>query len=115
MLFMRSTKSLCPECLAVINASIVEENGKMILEKTCAKHGVYKDIYWSDPVQFKRFEQYWHDGDGMLNPSGPNGNCPHSCGICTSHKTTTILANIDVTNRCNQSCPVRRGLCLRIG
>jgi uncharacterized radical SAM superfamily Fe-S cluster-containing enzyme len=103
---MRSTKSLCPECLAVIDASIVKENGKMILEKTCAKHGVYKDIYWSDPVQFKRFEKYWHDGGGMLNPSGPDGNCPHSCGICTSHKTTTILANIDVTNRCNQACPV---------
>jgi len=53
--FMRSTKSLCPECLAVIDASIIEENGKMILEKTCRKHGYFKDIYWSDPVQFKRF------------------------------------------------------------
>ena len=93
---MKSTKSLCPECLAVIDASILEENGKVILEKTCAKHGVYKDIYWSDPVQYKRFERYWHDGGGVLNPSGPNGNCPNSCGICTSHKTTTILANIDV-------------------
>jgi uncharacterized radical SAM superfamily Fe-S cluster-containing enzyme len=103
---MRSTKSLCPECLDVIEASIVEENGKMILEKTCAKHGYFKDIYWSDPVQFKRFEKYWHDGNGVLNPSGSDGNCPHSCGICTSHKTSTILANIDVTNRCNQSCPV---------
>jgi uncharacterized radical SAM superfamily Fe-S cluster-containing enzyme len=30
---MRSTKSLCPECLAVIDALIIEENGKMILKK----------------------------------------------------------------------------------
>ena len=103
---MRSTKSVCPECLAVIDASIVEENGKMILEKTCTKHGHFKDIYWSDPKQFRRFERYWHDGSGVMNPSGPDGNCPQSCGICTSHKTTTILANIDVTNRCNQACPV---------
>lgn len=35
---MKSTKSLCPECLAVIDASILEENGKIILEKTCKKH-----------------------------------------------------------------------------
>lgn len=103
---MRSTKSLCPECLAVIDASILEENGKMILEKTCTKHGYFNDIYWSDPAQFKRFEQYWHDGGGVINPSGLDGNCPHSCGICTSHKTTTILANIDVTNKCNLHCPV---------
>jgi uncharacterized radical SAM superfamily Fe-S cluster-containing enzyme len=67
--------------------------------KTCAKHGYFKDIYWSDAVQFKRFEKYWHDGDGVLNPIGPDGNCPNSCGIRTTHKTTTILANIDVTNR----------------
>ncbi len=104
---MKSTKSLCPECLAVIDASIFEENGKVMLVKTCNKHGTFKDIYWSSARQFKRFEQYMHDGDGLKNPQMPlNGNCPRSCGLCPSHKTSTILANIDVTNRCNQSCPV---------
>ncbi|MCZ7392344.1 MAG: tetraether lipid synthase Tes [Candidatus Methanoperedens sp.] len=103
---MKSTKSLCPECSAVIDASILEENGKIILEKTCSKHGYFKDIYWSSAKQYKRFERYWHDGEGVSNPIGSNGNCPHACGLCTSHKTTTILANIDVTNRCNQACPV---------
>ncbi len=103
---MRSTKSLCPECLAVIDGWILEENGKMILEKTCKKHGYFEDIYWSDAEQFRRFEHYWHDGEGIFNPNCNDSNCPHSCGICTSHKTSTILANIDVTNRCNQVCPV---------
>ena len=104
---MKSTKSLCPECLTVIEASILEENGKIVLEKRCPKHGFYKDIYWSNATQFKRFEKYLHNGEGVKNPYvSTNGNCPHSCGLCPSHKTTTILANIDVTNRCNQSCPV---------
>jgi uncharacterized radical SAM superfamily Fe-S cluster-containing enzyme len=104
---MRSTKSLCPECLTVIEAFIFEENGKMMLEKKCRKHGSYKDIYWESAAQFKRFEKYLHNGEGVKNPYFPtNGNCPHSCGLCPTHKTTTILANIDVTNRCNQSCPV---------
>ncbi len=103
---MKPTKSLCPECLATIDASILDENGKIILEKTCSKHGYFKDIYWSNSKQYKRFEKYWHDGDGISNPIGSNGNCPHACGLCSSHKTTTILANIDVTNRCNQACPV---------
>lgn len=103
---MKSTKSLCPECLAVIDASILEENGKIILEKTCKKHGYFKDVYWSNPKQYKRFDKFWHDGNGISNPIGVGGNCPHSCGICSSHKTSTILANIDITNRCNQACPV---------
>ncbi|MCZ7356330.1 MAG: radical SAM protein [Candidatus Methanoperedens sp.] len=104
---MKTTKSLCPECLSVIDATIFEEHGKMMLEKTCSKHGSFKDIYWSDPEQFKRFDQYWHDGTGVENPNvSIDGNCPKSCGLCPSHKTTTILANIDVTNRCNQTCPV---------
>src|SRR5574341_1906562 len=104
---MKSTRSLCPECLAIIEASIFEENGKVMIEKTCSKHGSFKDIYWSSAKQFRRFDHYWHDGEGVTNPNvSTDGNCPHSCGLCSSHKTTTILANIDLTNRCNQACPV---------
>ncbi len=104
---MKATKSLCPECLTVIDATIFEEQGKIMLEKTCSKHGSFKDIYWSSADQFKRFEHYGHDGTGVNNPNvSLDSNCPNSCGLCSSHKTTTILANIDVTNRCNQRCPV---------
>lgn len=103
----KKTKSLCPECLAVIDAFIVEESGKMMIEKTCTDHGSFRDVYWSSAAQYRRFERYWHDGIGVMNPNvSAVGNCPNSCGLCTMHKTTTILANIDVTNRCNQSCPV---------
>jgi len=107
VIVMKSTKSLCPECLAVIDASILEENGKIMIEKTCSEHGSFKDIYWSSAKQFKRFDHYWHDGDGVTNPNvQAAGDCPNLCGLCPSHRTTTILANIDVTNRCNQACPV---------
>lgn len=104
---VKTTKSLCPECFAVIDASIFEENGNMMIEKTCSQHGTFKDVYWSSAEQYERFERYWHDGTGVTNPGiSTVGNCPRLCGLCPSHKTTTILANIDVTNRCNQTCPV---------
>lgn len=104
---MKSTRSLCPECLDVIEASIFEENGNVMLEKTCQKHGSFKDIYWSNAKQFWRFDRYMHDGEGVKFPNvSKDGDCPTSCGLCPSHKTTTILANIDLTNRCNQACPV---------
>ncbi len=102
----KEIKSLCPECLSVIDASIFEENGKMMIEKTCSQHGIFKDVYWSSAAQYGRFDKYRHDGTGVNNPNTREGNCPNACGLCPQHKTTTILANIDVTNRCNQRCLV---------
>jgi uncharacterized radical SAM superfamily Fe-S cluster-containing enzyme len=43
----------------------------------------------------------------MLNPRTKTVNgCPYDCGICPEHKSHTALAIIDVTNRCNLTCPV---------
>ena len=105
---MRETKSLCPECHKVIKAEIFEDSkGKIRIRKTCDVHGVFEDIYWSDAELYKKFEKYWYDGSGISEPNTSlNNNCPYNCGICKDHKTTTILANIDVTNRCNQRCPI---------
>ncbi|MFQ6071163.1 MAG: tetraether lipid synthase Tes [Methanosarcinales archaeon] len=101
------TKSLCPECLSLIKAYIYEENNKIIIEKKCKDHGIFKDIYWGDANLYKKFKNFAHDGDGLNNPITLDENgCPRDCGICPRHKTTTILANIDLTNRCNQRCPI---------
>jgi uncharacterized radical SAM superfamily Fe-S cluster-containing enzyme len=35
-----------------------------------------------------------------------NKGCPYDCGICPEHKSHTVLAIIDVTNRCNLRCPI---------
>src|SRR6185437_12940951 len=44
----KSTQSLCPECIKVISALIFEEDGKVIMEKTCPEHGYFRDIISSD-------------------------------------------------------------------
>ena len=36
--------------------------------------------------------------------SAPPENCPSSCGLCNNHHSQTLLANIDLTNRCNLDC-----------
>jgi len=101
------TKSLCPECKQVINATVYEENGQVLFEKTCAEHGTFNDVYWSDAALYKKFAQFQHDGTGVDNPmTERDKGCPYDCGLCPEHKTTTVLSLIDVTNRCNQKCPV---------
>jgi uncharacterized radical SAM superfamily Fe-S cluster-containing enzyme len=105
--YSKKTKSLCPICFKVIDARVFEKGGKILMEKECAKHGDFQDIYWSDAEQFKRFLRYQISGDPIDNPNTEsNENCPFDCGLCGKHQTHTMLANIDVTNRCNQRCPI---------
>jgi hypothetical protein len=84
------------------------EDGRVVMRKSCQAHGSFRDIVFSDAEMFLRMEA-WHfgDGQGFANPAGgTEGECPHRCGICGWHTTHTSLANVDLTARCNLSCPV---------
>ncbi|WP_456471558.1 tetraether lipid synthase Tes [Methanocaldococcus sp.] len=100
------TISICPICHKRIPAEIYEEDNKVYIKKVCEEHGEFKDLYWGDSKYYKRALKYWFDGKiKVYNTKSKNG-CPFDCGLCPNHKTTTILANIDVTNRCNLNCPI---------
>ncbi len=104
---IKTTRSICPECLKALDATIYEEDGKVFIKKTCPEHGPFSELYWSDYDQYVRAEKFRFDGEGMENPRTEKKNgCPIDCGICPEHKSHTALAIIDVTNRCNLTCPV---------
>jgi hypothetical protein len=102
-------ESICPdpECRTVIPARMFAEGGKVYMEKTCATHGYFKDLYWSDVDLYLKAEQ-WEFGDnhGLMNPNTDSEVCPRDCGICQQHTSHTVLGNIDLTNRCNLTCPI---------
>ncbi|MHA1371963.1 MAG: radical SAM protein [Promethearchaeota archaeon] len=117
--YFKKTKSLCPECLRVIDATIFEEDGpdpeknSIFMEKECPEHGPFKDVIATNALYYK-WTHYGEDGifsfekDGDRNPpditgSDPRG-CPYNCGLCEQHLSTCSLALIDVTNRCNLQC-----------
>ena len=103
----KETQSLCPECAGIIDATIIERDGKVMMEKNCPEHGYFEDIYFSDVDLFLRMEEYAHDGTGVNNPYYPEATeCPTDCGLCQMHKSHTVLANLDLTNRCNLRCPI---------
>ena len=104
---IKPTRSICPECLKAIDATIYEDQGKVFIKKDCPEHGHFQELYWSDYDQYMRAEKFRYDGDGMENPrTEKRHGCPYDCGICPEHKSHTALAIIDVTNRCNLKCPV---------
>jgi uncharacterized radical SAM superfamily Fe-S cluster-containing enzyme len=104
----KTVSSLCPVCLKVVSAHILQESGKVFMEKQCDDHGSFREIYWSDELLYKRFIKYLQDDrkSGLGNSTAELKGCPHDCGVCNNHITSTLLGNIDLTSRCNMACPI---------
>lgn len=103
----KEIESLCPECKEVIKAILFEEDGKVMMEKSCPLHGDFKDIYWSDAELYLKAEKWvFEEGRGVMNSKVTDASdCPKECGLCNMHMSHTVLGNIDLTNRCNLLCP----------
>ena len=103
----KTTESLCPECLQIIPATMRDDNGKVVMEKSCPKHGKFRDVIWSDTEMYLKTEKWARDGVGVVDPAIPKAKqCPFDCGLCDLHLSHTALANVDLTNRCNLKCPI---------
>ena len=83
--FPRETDSLCPRCVkevrdavitgevtleslmnehpGEIKAQIVEENGQVVMKKTCPKHGEFVDVMATDPAFLERIESLFFGRD----------------------------------------------------
>ncbi|MDV0444128.1 tetraether lipid synthase Tes [Methanorbis rubei] len=105
MKIIKETKSICPVCGKLLPATVTEEEGAIWIHRTCPEHGETRSLYWSDAAMYYRFDQYDRSGRGVNNPNCDTpGECTQRCGLCAHHKSGTLLANVDVTNRCNLKC-----------
>ncbi len=103
----KDTKSLCPECKKVVPATIYESDGKVLMDKVCPEHGKVTDVYWSDVELYLKAEKFAYDTTGVSNALIQDAtSCPDNCGLCNLHASHTVLANLDLTNRCNMNCPI---------
>lgn len=104
------TNSLCPECGTVVRARKFAEGKNVFMEKECEEHGPFRELLSPD-VDFymQLFTCRFGDGRGFTNPlriADAGRDCPENCGICTMHHSHTCMSNIDLTNRCDMTCPV---------
>ncbi len=104
---VRQTYSVCPECFRMIPAKIVNRDGKLFMVKECPEHGKFEELYWADYDLYKDFMSRLKTGKGIDNPqTKAEKGCPWDCGLCPLHMSSSVLVNIDVTNRCNFRCPI---------
>ncbi len=105
---MIKTKSYCEICKTVIDAEYIFEGRNTYFLKRCTKHKSQKTNMNVSPEQFRK----WMQAEVINIPpakyltSGMENQCPTNCGPCTEHKQTACCVLIDITDRCNQKCPL---------
>jgi uncharacterized radical SAM superfamily Fe-S cluster-containing enzyme len=121
---LKTTISLCPQCLAHVPAVVYTLDNRVLLSKRCPEHGISQALMESDAAFYylsnkDQWGRRFADDRVMEFPAYAAGCCG-SEGCCDSseskgdlsgdftdqmaNKTCTVL--VEVTNACNLACPV---------
>lgn len=100
------TLSLCPACLKRIDAKIVFEDDNVYMLKRCPEHGASKVLIADDIAYYKNIRNYNKPSETpyTFNTKTDYG-CPYDCGLCPDHEQHSCLTIIEITDRCNLTCP----------
>lgn len=129
-MILRRTQSLCPVCLRRLDAvyALAQDDAHCVeLRKTCPEHGLFSVPVWrtvaqgpadhagqpvagdQDGVPVPAFESWSRPKSPSypLHPRTAMGEgCPFDCGLCPAHAQHTCTGLVEVTMRCNMTCPI---------
>ena len=106
-IFHELTRSICPQCKAVIDAQIIIRDNKVFMRKRCPDHGWFEGIISSDAEMYVDSIKFNKPGTLPLEFSTEVAEgCPLDCGLCPEHKQHICLGLIEVNTACNLNCPV---------
>ncbi len=113
MSFLQKTKSLCPQCLRVIDAHYVKEEIQnkdwVLLKKNCPEHGHFSVPIWVNLKNTPSFEQWYKKSKPhyvKFPLTKEDKGCPYDCGLCPNHAQHTCCVLLEVTKHCNMQCPI---------
>jgi 7,8-dihydro-6-hydroxymethylpterin dimethyltransferase len=120
--FPRTTDSLCPKCVpeirgriirgeialeellnnhpGEIKAELVEENGRILIRKTCEKHGSFEDVLSTNSAFTRRIEDLFFGRDFQTIQDEKI----HRHGASAIKYGRGTVLTVDLTNRCNMMC-----------
>ena len=106
-LFYALTNSVCSKCLTKVEAKIIFRDDCVYLLKHCPTHGREEVLIADDIDYYKLSQQFIKPGDMPLRFNTPiKYGCPYDCGLCPDHEQHSCLTLIELTDRCNLSCPI---------
>lgn len=99
----KKTYSVCPVCLERIPAKLLFQNGSWYMEKFCAQHGKFRTVVWRGTAPKLTG---WGNYHPPKESEAELPHCPDDCGLCGKHLQSTCCILVEVTDRCNLSCPI---------
>jgi 7,8-dihydro-6-hydroxymethylpterin dimethyltransferase len=100
------TLSICSTCLRRVDAKIVFENDNVYMLKNCNEHGFEKVLIATDIEYYKNIRNYNKPSETPLHfGTKTQYGCPYDCGLCQDHEQHSCLTVVEITDRCNLSCP----------
>ncbi|MEM9485330.1 MAG: radical SAM protein [Cyanobacteria bacterium P01_F01_bin.116] len=106
-LFHSLTNSLCSRCLNKVEAKVIFQDGGVYLAKHCPTHGREEVLIADDIDYYRQTQTFIKPGDIPLKFNTPiKYGCPYDCGLCPDHEQHSCLTLIELTDRCNLTCPI---------
>lgn len=103
---MRFTESLCPVCLQRLPAQRTSVGEEVHLVKTCPRHGTFQTPVWRGNPVFEKWQRPKMPVPVPVQFGDPEKGCPYDCGLCPDHRQRSCTVVIEVTRRCDLTCPV---------
>jgi uncharacterized radical SAM superfamily Fe-S cluster-containing enzyme len=106
-LFLELTNSICSTCLRKVEAKVLVQDAKVYLQKWCPQHKLQRVLISTDPDYYQLSRQTLKPGQMPLKFNTPiRYGCPYDCGLCPDHEQHSCLTLVEITDRCNLTCPV---------
>jgi uncharacterized radical SAM superfamily Fe-S cluster-containing enzyme len=106
-LFYALTNSLCSKCLTKVEAKIIFQDEAVYLVKYCSTHGREAVLIADDIEYYRQTQAFIKPGDMPLRFNTPiQYGCPYDCGLCPDHEQHSCLTLVELTDRCNLTCPI---------
>jgi 7,8-dihydro-6-hydroxymethylpterin dimethyltransferase len=101
------TQSVCNVCGRLVPAKVESDGQDVYFRKFCTEHGESRNLVRRDSKDYLTSLRYVKPAWTPLEFAGDeNAACPDGCGMCSRHEQHLCMPIIEITSRCDLSCPV---------
>ena len=102
-----TTQSVCHTCRRIVPAKVVTDEQDVYSEKFCTEHGRSRSLVRKNLEDYLQTQRYvkpaWIPREHAQQFTA---RCPENCGFCDQHEQHLCMPVVEITSRCDLSCPV---------
>lgn len=101
------TTSTCAQCRRLVPAKVVADGAEVCFLKVCPEHGESRALVRRDADDYLRAQRFVKTAWKPVRFDGETrAACPDGCGFCERHEQHLCMPIVEITSRCDLTCPV---------